>query len=161
MPMPDKYAKLATCMGVSIRKFGIGEDLDNAYTNLLGKTVVLGKKLMEKLNDEQLLAVMAHEFAHLKKNQILKSLLLLLPLVLGALPLNDLPPVMCIISTVAYVFVVMTPIYWRNEFEADRITANFVGAERLKSALLVIAEQNIEEPSETHPPIAKRLEKLR
>lgn len=158
--IPKNYAELATRMEVSIRKFGIREDIDNAYTNLLGKTVVMGKKLNEKLNDEQRLAVMAHEFAHIKKKQALKSLLLLLPFGLCALPLGDLPPAMCVISILAYMFVVMTPINWRNEFEADKTAADFVGVEKLRSALLVIAGKNIREPSETHPSIAKRLEKL-
>ena len=52
----------------------------------------------------------------------------------------------------------MIPINWWLEGRADKIAAKYVGKEYIKSALLTLADKkNLNEPSETHPPIMKRI----
>ncbi len=53
------------------------EELYNAYASSLGKDlslVVLGQKLLNKLCDKEIQAVLAHELAHIKHNHVLKLL---------------------------------------------------------------------------------------
>lgn len=122
-PMPPEYSDLAKKMGITVKKFGIAEDLNNAYTNTFEKKVVLGKKLMEKVESKHLLAIVAHEFGHIKGRHQIKTLLILLPFSFFAFPLHRLPLPMFWITIMVYFNVVLIPINWKMEHDADRLAA--------------------------------------
>jgi len=64
-------------------------------------------------------------------------------------------------AILAFVSIVTIPINWRFEFDADADGKKFVGAGYMASTLQKIsAGKNLNEASETHPPISKRIERL-
>ena len=161
IPLPKDYAELTKKMNVKIR-LGVRENLENAFCQPLRNIVVVGKDCIRKLNSEQQLAVLAHECAHIKKRHPLKLMIFLTLFLPFFLPLLELPIVMSTIALLAYIFVASVPISWRNEFEADKVAAEFVGKETVISTLLAISTgKNRDEPSESHPSITKRIEKLK
>ena len=61
----------------------------------------------------------------------------------------------------AFLLVVFIPINWLIEFDADKFAAKLVGKEHIKSALLKIVDADeVEEPSETHPSVAERVNRI-
>ncbi len=162
-PIPDWLAKIAEEMKVKVKKFGIKEGLDNAYSTITG-TIVIGQKLYDRLTRDALIGVAGHELAHIKKAHILKiAIYLLVILELTAFSFVTLPTAMACLATVAYITIAMIPFSWWYELQADALAANTesVGVERVKAALLSLAEgKNITEHSETHPSIATRIKRL-
>jgi len=163
----------------------------NAYFGGLGKAkrVVLFDTLLEKLNDDELLAVLGHELGHFKHGDIYKNialtggLLFIVFYLLGHLPDElflqmGVPPfagakialMLLLLPLVGFVF---TPLLSRlsrhNEFAADRHGAEQGGKEHLVNALLKLVGENKAFPKahplviffyHTHPPILERLEAL-
>lgn len=158
-PIPDWLAKISKEVGVKIKKFGIKEGLNNAYC-IPGGTVVIGEKLYSRLTEDALIGVVGHELAHLKEKHGLKlALFVFLLLFLTGFSFSKLPLAMSLLAISAYLVIVMLPLNWWYEFRADALAAKWVGIERVKAALSSF-EENINEPSETHPPIADRIKKL-
>jgi len=162
-PVPDWLAKIAENMKVKVKKFGIKEGLDNAYSNGTG-TVIIGQKLCDRLTRDALIGVAGHELAHIKKAHVLKmTIYLSVILCLTAFSFVALPAAMACLAMFAYITIAMIPFSWWYELQADALAANteLVGVERVKTTLLSLAEgKNITEHSETHPSIATRIKKL-
>jgi len=156
VPIPLEISRLANKIGVRIKELRIRQNFCNAYVK--NGSLVLGKELMEKLNLQQCLAVVAHELGHIKERHNLIRFLVSIPILLSAYTWFELPPLICLIALFAYTYVMMIPINWWLEGRADKIAAKYVGKEYIKSALLTLADKkNLNEPSETHPPIMKRI----
>jgi len=158
---------------VDVRELGIVR-ANTAY--VLGKSLVLGTELLEKLSLNERQAVVAHELGHIRRRHAVIRGVLLVPL-LAVLMLSwsklyspiffsesltqIILTVMLNISVLAFLLMVMIPINWYIEQDADRFAAKLVGKEYLKSALLKFADgKNFEEPSETHPSIAERVKRI-
>jgi STE24 endopeptidase len=163
----------------------------NAYFGGLGKSkrVVLFDTLIEKLNKEELLAVLGHELGHFKhgdiwKNIILMGILLFISFfLLGNLP-DELFSDMGVIPTagvqiamisillpvVSFLFTpVMSFVSRHNEYSADEFGSQMGGRENLVSALMKLVTENKAFPKShplviffyyTHPPIIERLKEL-
>lgn len=163
----------------------------NAYFGGLGKAkrVVLFDTLLEKLNDDELIAVLGHELGHFKHGDMYKNIALTAVLLfavfylLGHLPDTlflemGVPPfagakialMVLLLPLVGFVFTpIMSRLSRHNEFEADRHGAAQGGKEHLISALLKLVSENKAFPKahpltiffyHTHPPILERLEAL-
>lgn len=174
IPIPNEIVYLSNQMGVKIKKIRIVEGVYNAY--VIGGAVVLGRKLLEKLNLDELLAVIAHELAHKKGRHILlRFLTMILFLVFAMYSWSRLYSpifftesftqivltVMINIGLLAFMLVTMIVPNWILEFKADRTAAKFAGKENIKSALLkLVDKENYEEPSETHPSVAERIKHI-
>lgn len=157
VPVPLEISRLADKMGVRIKEFRIRRNFCNAYVK--NGVLVLGKELIEKLNLQQCLAVVAHELGHIKEKHVLIRFLALIPILLSAYTWLELPLSFCLIALFAYTYVMMIPINWWLETRADKIAAKYVGKKHIKSALFILAgKKNLNEPSETHPPTIKRIE---
>jgi len=156
-PFPDEIKLLARSMGLKISKMKIVPKVCNAYAR--GKQVFVGEKLLEKLDIEQIKAVIAHEFGHIKGHHALVQVFYMLPFfAFLCLTWSQLPPAMLQIGTIAYTMVALVPVHWLLEKKADLTAVKYVGKEPLKSALLTLVEKDkLNEPSETHPPVNKRL----
>lgn len=159
-PMPIEVQDLAQRMVVRIKTFKVAPNFHNAYTN--GNNVVIGQTLMDELTKDELLAVIAHELAHIKENHLLIRLGVLIPIFfIATINFYGLPEILGGIAVLSYVMLVLTPLNWYLEVRADRLARQFVGAEAMKSALtILIGGKDMKEASETHPPIAKRIESL-
>ncbi len=163
----------------------------NAFFGGLGKNkrVVLFDTLREKLNTEELLAVLGHELGHFKhgdiwKNIALMGLLLFIAFYLfGHLP-DDLftqmgvtphagvkiAMLMLLLPLVSFVFnPFMSFVSQHNEYAADEYGSEVGGQEHLVSALLKLVTENKSFPKShplviffyhTHPPILERLKAM-
>jgi Zn-dependent protease with chaperone function len=156
-PLPDELATLAKNMGLKVSKMKIFPKVCNAYAR--GNQLFIGQKLLEKLNAEQIKAVVAHEFGHIKGRHTLVQIFYIMPIMIFvALNWSKLPSAMLNIGLIAYMMVALVPLHWMIEKRADRAAVTYVGKDALKSALLTLVEkEKLNEPSETHPPINQRL----
>jgi STE24 endopeptidase len=164
----------------------------NAYFGGFGKSkrVVLFDTLLEKLNSQELLAVLGHELGHFKNGDIYKNLavvgtlLFLVFYTFGNIPLqffelleveksaSTIIPLLLILSPLFSIFIM--PIFGyisrRNEFEADKVGSELSGNPiYLREALKKLVKENRSFPKShpiyiffyySHPPISERLERL-
>ena len=160
-PIPTEVSKLANKMGVKIKDFRIADGMLNAYTT--GRKVVIGSRLIEKLEKDELLAIIAHELAHIKENHLtIRLVVVILTVSLGMISWSNLPDTMVTYALLGYITIVLIPVNHWIEHRADKLAGEMVGCESLKSALLKISEgSDIKEPSETHPSIFNRVKFLK
>jgi STE24 endopeptidase len=164
----------------------------NAYFGGFGKSkrVVLFDTLLEKLNSQELLAVLGHELGHFKNGDIYKNLavvgtlLFLVFYTFGNIPLqffelleveesaSTIIPLLLMLSPLFSIFIM--PIFGyisrRNEFEADKVGSELSGNPiYLREALKKLVKENRSFPKShpiyiffyySHPPISERLERL-
>jgi heat shock protein HtpX len=156
-PIPDEIKQLSEQMGIKLKEFRVSERFDNAYTN--GNDVVIGDHLLQSLKKDELMAVIAHEFAHIKEYHLPIRFVSIMPLffIVNA-SFNHLPPLLQSIAALAYLMVVMIPLNWYLEIRADRLAAKYVDGCHLSSALMVLnGGRDMKEGSESHPPIKTRI----
>jgi len=163
----------------------------NAYFGGLGKTkrVVLFDTLIEKLSDDELLAVLGHELGHFKHGDIWKNIALMGLLLFGGFFLfghlpDELfvaigtPPnagikiamLLLLLPLLSFVFTpFMSFVSRHNEYAADEFGSQMGGKDNLVSALLKLVTENKAFPKShplviffyhTHPPILERLKEL-
>ena len=164
----------------------------NAYFGGLGKNkrVVLFDTLLDKLSDNELLAVLGHELGHFKHHDIYKNIAMLGGTlfvgfyILGHIPaslfmelgVRETPAMimllfMLLISVFMFVFMpIMSFVSRHNEYEADRYAVQIHGnSGDLISALKKLVDENKSFPKahkltiffyHSHPPIIERLKAL-
>lgn len=163
----------------------------NAYFGGVGKSkrVVLFDTLIEKLNHDELLAVLGHELGHFKHGDIWKNIILMTILmfivffVLGNLPdiifgqMHTAPIagvklifMLFILPLITFIWMPIVSFFSRmHEYEADKYGSNVSSKENLTSALLKLVKENKSFPSShpmyvffyySHPPILDRLQAL-
>lgn len=163
----------------------------NAFFGGLGKSkrVVLFDTLIEKLNVDELKAVLGHELGHFThgdiwKNIALMGLLLFIAFYLfGHLPdalftqMGIIPDagvqiamLMLLLPLVSFVFTpFMSYVSRHNEYAADEFGSAMGGKENLVSALMKLVTENKSFPKShplviffyyTHPPVLERLKEL-
>jgi len=175
LPISTEILDLSNRAGVKLTGLGIVKGC-NAY--VLGRSLVLGKELLERLDFNQRQAVVAHELGHVKKrvkHAVIRlvwfaSLLAVLfygwsrmssPIFFSESVTQLVLTAMLNIALLAFMTVVMIPINWYVEFDADRTAVELAGNANIKSALLKIAnERSLKEPSETHPSIEERVKRI-
>jgi Zn-dependent protease with chaperone function len=156
-PLPNELLALAKAMKVKVTRMKVFPNVLNAYVR--GNQLYVGQELLEKLSAEQIKAVVAHEFGHIKERHAILQMLYVIPVMFFvSLNWSGLPTGLAEVGLIAYTMVALVPIQWLIEARADKAAAKYVGKEAIKSALLAITEKDkIDEPSESHPPIRKRL----
>ncbi|MFH2110651.1 MAG: M48 family metalloprotease [Candidatus Bathyarchaeota archaeon] len=162
MPMPIEVKKACNQLGLNYKKikFGIRNDLFNAYT--IGNSIIIGYPLMEVLDKEEQLGILVHELGHIKRRHLIKlQLILCIPYVFGTVCYLTLPELMRGITAVCMSLVMLIPIRWRFEKEADLITKKIVGIDVIVSAFnKMLSLSKLDDPSFSHPPISKRINAL-
>lgn len=163
----------------------------NAYFGGVGrnKRVVLFDTLLEKLNHNELLAVLGHELGHFKHGDIWKNIILMTILMfiiffmLGNLPENifsqmhtapiagvKLTFMLMILPLVTFVWMPIISFFSRkHEYKADEYGSSMSSKDNLLSALLKLVKENKSFPRShpiyiffyySHPPILERLKAL-
>jgi STE24 endopeptidase len=175
VPIPLEIANLADKAGVTVEELRIVK-ANNAYA--MGKSLILGIELMDRLDLNEVLAVVAHELGHIKmrwRHLLIKIAFLILSWIILMLSCSSFSSPIFLNETVtqiilavvlnimggALLLVVFIPINWLIEFDVDEFAAKLVGREYIKSALLKIVDADeVEEPSETHPSVAERVNRI-
>ena len=163
----------------------------NAYFGGLGSTkrVVLFDTLIDKLNHDELLAVLGHELGHFKNGDILKNIGImgvvlfvffaifgnLSDSIFSGLNLNNEPYAIIVLflmfSPILSFFLMplISAISRHNEYAADEFGSNLSSKENLVSALLKLANENKSFPLShpiyiffyySHPPLVERFKEL-
>ena len=163
----------------------------NAYFGGLGKSkrVVLFDTLLEKLNKNEILAVLGHELGHYSHKDIIKNIaiigvfLFIVFFILGHLPQElfnqigivanagaKIVLILMIMPIFSFLYMpIMGLISRHNEYEADKFGAKIGGKENLINGLLKLVNENKAFPYShplyiffyyTHPPIIERLKAL-
>ena len=163
----------------------------NAYFGGIGKSkrVVLFDTLLEKLNNDELLAVLGHELGHYKHGDIWKNIAMMgififsafyifghLPqeifTELGVVPTSGviIALIILLFSPMGFIFTpIMSMLSRHNEYEADRYGSQKGGKDNLISALIKLVKENKAFPKSdpiyskfyhTHPPVIERLQAL-
>ena len=143
-------------------------------------------KLLAKTNEEEILAIFAHELAHVRHRHQPKMLLATLMWICGMqvfLYLIDFNAyfnaldesfkmwaygLINAVNVWLLMFLVLYPLSRRNEYEADATAAKWVGTERYKRALYRLHQVNdgLKPPPRfarmflTHPTMQKRLDRV-
>jgi len=163
----------------------------NAYFGGLGKSkrVVLFDTLLEKLEKNEILAILGHELGHYSHKDIIKNIatmgmfLFVVFYVLGNLPdilftqLGLVPNfgaklavMIMILPLFSFLYMpIMGLISRHNEYEADKFGAKIGGKQNLINGLLKLINENKSFPYShptyiffyyTHPPVIERLKAL-
>lgn len=163
----------------------------NAYFAGIGSTkrVVLFDTLIDKLSQQELLAVLGHELGHFKHKDIYKNILIMSVMLFGFLAFfGNLPErffdeigltnsahivmaIFLLFSTPLFFMVmpIFNAISRHNEFEADKFGGALVDKLSLKNALIKLVVENMKFPKshpiyavfyETHPNVITRIERL-
>lgn len=143
-------------------------------------------KLLEKMNEEEILAVFAHELAHVRHRHLPKMLLATFTWICGLQAFLYLIDFNAYFSAIdesfkmwAYglfnvvnvwllMFLVLYPLSRRNEYEADATAAKWVGTACYQRALFRLHQLNdrLKPPSRfakvllTHPTLQNRLDRV-
>lgn len=164
----------------------------NAYFGGLGKSkrVVLFDTLLDKLNSNELLAVLGHELGHFKNSDIYKNIAMIGAIlfvgfyILGHIPttlfvelgVRETPAVteilfMLLFSLFMFIFMPLISLVSRkSEYEADKYAVKVHGnSQDLISALKKLVDENKSFPMShkltilfyhSHPPVIERLKAL-
>ena len=143
-------------------------------------------KLLAKANEEEILAIFAHELAHVRHKHLPKTLLATIMWVCGMQVLLYLMDFSAYFEALdesykmwtygllngvnvwLLMFLVLYPLSRRNEYEADATAANWVGTELYKRALYRLHQvnDNLKPPPRfakvlmTHPTMQNRLDRV-
>jgi len=144
-------------------KFFVGRMSYNAFTAKRG--IVIGEKILRHSTDEEVEAIIAHELAHTVNNDRWKRQLLIIA---------GLVPVLAVVfssftrssiilaGTLWSVLVFLSiPFNWKIEYDADLKAARYIGFGAMTRSLEMLQAKLYGSISFTHPPLAKRIERLR
>ena len=141
------------------------------------QVIVCGETLVNLLDDSQIKFLLAHEYFHIKSNDLFKNifsfifaisgvpilLLIVSPFLISRVPILWV----LIFAFIIYIvcFILHFTFSQRREFVADKFASSIVGDEVAKNTLSLLQKQNLlPEKSyslfETHPSINKRIEKV-
>ena len=163
----------------------------NAYFGGLGKSkrVVLFDTLLEKLNKNEIIAVLGHELGHYSHKDVFKNIALMglflfaVFFIIGNLPESlflelgvvanggaKVALIALLLPIFSFIYMpIMGLISRHNEYEADKFGAKMGGKENLVNALLKLVSENKSFPLShpiyiffyySHPPIIERLKEL-
>jgi STE24 endopeptidase len=159
-------------LGVSVEVFVTRDDEVNAYvTGFKRFRVFITEKLLNVMDSDEVVGILAHEIAHCKKRHITKTLLtsvflVVFGVILRLYLLQRIEPSIAI-SLTAVILIILDKVYLalmrKFKYEADLIGAEVVGVETMISALRKLEEKDIGKLSEIysdHPSIKNRIKRL-
>lgn len=155
-------------LDVNLKKIGVSEwEKSNAFAYsypILGGNVVFTKRILEKLTDEELMAVAGHEFNHIKRNDTTKLYLLsslLLPLSGAATwtlwkDFSWLQNMSLIVGLSLFENGI-SRLRKKFEYDADKFAAKHFGKDAIIGALEKITPRRFKNvSSSSHPSVVQR-----
>jgi Zn-dependent protease with chaperone function len=166
IPDYENMQKLVERMRVKLDKkhpFVLKRRLNNAFSDPLMMRVILGAALVNRLESQERMALVSHELTHLKKEHVIKQLLLLLSLYVPlAFTLRREPDFIFGAVWMALFLTLFPYVSRRFEYEADAGAAAETSPEASISLLKKLkAEERWGREAVTHPSIQSRVERLR
>jgi Zn-dependent protease with chaperone function len=161
--LPPYLLQLSKEMDVDIKTYQISKNLRNAGM-LLNRKLILGDFILDTFTENEITAIVAHEFGH-KKNFINKSCMAILGLIITSyIMLNYVVHINRIflwITNFSYFYMLMFPFFWDSELSADAIAVRYTSLDDLKTALVKLFPRKINSFSFSHPSITYRIERLK
>jgi len=162
-----EFMLLAQDMGVKLdkkRPTGIAPNWVNAAATPNNR-IIIGKPLLDNLDNLALRGLFAHELTHLKKKHHLKHCVLAVSVTFGVGLYQSFFPslsdVMACILALAAISLIFSFVSWHFEYEADAIASQYVGKEIMISTLQGIQRMiNRHGDTFTHPSFSKRIARL-
>lgn len=136
------------------------------FTNALTSRVYVPVKWIESFPKSETIAVLAHEFGHVRRRlRFTLELVLAIGLAYAFVWVLDMLTVMLLlvfeVAEFTVAFLLVSFVCWRNEYGADRESGKATGPEGLISVFELLREKSgKDEGSETHPPLSKRIQRL-
>ena len=174
----ENFDILAKRMGVNAEIYVVNlQNLGAFQVGAKGKYVFLTKKLLENLRTEELMGVVAHEFAHIKLRHVPKKVLLFDIIIDTGVNMAIIVPIMNFSLDVnatralflwgaILLYILLRRVIWQYfEYRADCYAIEFVDKEHLISALMKINSMlysaNFIEKGRVHPIIKRRVAKIK
>jgi len=135
------------------------------FTLTFTRTVYVPQNWHAKFpSPREFMPILGHEFSHVKskwKNRLEVFAAFALVLVLAVILALQTVMLVAQIFEVLFAIYMVSAVSWRNEFRADRKSADALGPEGLISVFEQLkAESGSEEGSYTHPPLEDRINRL-
>jgi Zn-dependent protease with chaperone function len=143
----------------------------------MGHVIIFGKPLLEKLDQNEIKAIIAHELAHIKLGHVKRkepkqqtSILIILFAMIIFLPAllyisTHIKPTSFTLGTllIGIMSISFRFVSWPKEYEADIIANQYVTKDAMKSVWLTLAkmkEMDINWAYYSHPSISNRIKNL-
>jgi Zn-dependent protease with chaperone function len=161
---PPYLLETAKKMKVKLNKkrpYGITKIPIGAASNTSSGQIIVSENILSLPIEEQN-AVLAHELAHLRPNQLKYLYVFVYIVTAGSALFSTSNPIIQIVATTSLFLLVRTFINHSMEYDADRIGTKYIPSpNHMVSALRHLAKpEQYDKPSDTHPSINARISKL-
>ena len=162
-----ELAAIAAKMGLAkLKKIQLTDNpqVKSAYTNMTTGTITVPRSWKDYYTLEQLIAISAHEIAHLrtKKQSYLDMMVVVLVTCASAMTIGFFEAtIFAQVGALAVFYLLLAWALRRNEYRADKVAADYVGPDQLIGVFEDFISKGYTEGSETHPSPKKRIGALR
>ena len=163
LDLDDNLLQLAQDMGSNISTYFLGKDLSTALL-VGGRRLIIGENVRKILSENELQAIMAHEFSHdtrkglHNKVHIIGTGFTIIP-VLYFTP--KLPQLMGLVVMIACLYLLMSIFFWYVECDCDANAVKFVSINDFASALTKVYGGKYDSFSFQHPSPNCRITRLK
>ena len=161
--LDDNTLQLAQAMGSSISTYFLGKDLSTAFL-FGGKKLIIGENVRKMLSENELLAVLAHEFSHDTRKGFHNQIFLFgfaLTFVVVFLFSSMLPLRMALVVMLACFYLILRMFFWYPECDCDANAVKYVPIDDFTLALTKIYEGKFDVFSFEHPSPNYRIQRLK
>jgi len=127
--------------------------------------IIIGEKLVQSMDDQELTGIIGHELAHGIQHHVLIKAMLFPLLMIMAITLylitRSFPGGSVLVWTIfAGIVFAEIPLSWKLEYSADHRSAELLGKNSMIRALAYLRDVHYDGPSFTHPPLSNRINRL-
>ena len=127
--------------------------------------IVVGERLIQQMDDQELVGIIGHELAHgIQHHVLIKALLfpaiLFIGLILYLVAGSTTSGTILVWTAFAGIIFAEIPLSWKMEYSADHRSAELLGKTPMVRALAHLRETHYEGPSFTHPSLSTRIDRL-
>jgi len=146
-------------------------NVNGPYVNLFSKKITIPLSWLAKCHRSEILAAIGHELGHIKNlGKYSKEVMLAsfatagftfgLPFIIQILGLSYIP-IFIQVGSYAFMMLILSYVFYRNEYRADEESRKAVGAAPLIAVFEMLQNQvKKDEGADTHPPLHERIRRL-
>lgn len=133
--------------------------------NIGRNRIIVGEKLVQHMDDQELAGIIGHELAHgIQHHVLIKAVLFPLVIVLGlalyVITWSSPGGTLLVWTIFAGIIFAEVPLSWKMEYSADHRSAELLGKVAMTRALAYLKEIHYDGPSFTHPRFSSRINRL-